>query len=128
MLHGKALIQRVASRRPAENETSTVIPLQSDEVQLNLLIPAFRGPEIEGGGRDIIDERNGETEPRQIDSFDVAIASLTRLNSHVRINFGLKVPEFERTLLTARGTNNAPELPRRQTGRADEISIATFRA
>src|SRR5213594_3615883 len=58
-------------------------PSQSDQVQLDLRVAVFARPDVERRARDFVDERHGDTEPRQIDAFQVMLTGVARVDAKV---------------------------------------------
>src|SRR5262245_17925718 len=57
--------------------------LQSNQIQLNLLIPAILRPQVERCACHLIDQRDGKTETRQIDALQIVTAALACVDAEM---------------------------------------------
>src|SRR5438093_12190640 len=53
---------------------------EPEQVQLDLLVPMVARPQIERRPRHFIDQRHGESQPRQVDALDVSAAGFAAVN------------------------------------------------
>src|SRR2546421_6049946 len=98
----------------------------ANQIQLNLCIAVFARPQIQRGSINFIDQRRSESNPSEIDSFEVVLASVTGFNPHMIEFWRMKVSQFCRSLLAAVRANDTTEFPREKAGRADQITIAAL--
>ena len=73
-------------------EKSLVLPgasraSQADQVEFDLCVAVFAGPEVEWRGVDFINQRYGESKTREVNCFDVMLAGVARFDADV-IEFG----------------------------------------
>src|SRR6185503_19234658 len=96
------------------------------EIQLNLFVPLLARPDIERRARYLIDKRHGNTEPREIDRFQVAVAGVAPIDAKVIVLRRMKVAELLLVLFTAIGTEHATKWPDRQAGCTQQRPAASL--
>src|SRR6266540_1018621 len=92
--------------------------LQSDEIQLDLLIAVVACPQIERRACHLVNERDGHAEPRTIHRLDIPPTGLARIEPQMLEGRRLKVREFVLVLFAAPCTDHAAERPQSETGPA----------
>jgi hypothetical protein len=71
----------------------------------------FVRPDVQRRRRDFVHQRDGEAQPRQVNSFDVMLASVAGFDSDVLVLRRLKISEFRRALLAAVRADDTPDGP-----------------
>src|ERR671912_2273789 len=100
---------------------------KTDEVQLDLRVAVLARPHVQRRRRDFVHQRDGEAEPRQVNSLDVMQAGVAGFDSDVLELRRLKITELRRSLLAAVSTDDTPERPGGEARRADQAPPPAFR-
>jgi hypothetical protein len=82
-------------------------------------------PQVQRDRGKFVDQRVGQTVFREVNGFDVGVAGIAALDSHVRKLFSGIDRKFALVLLAASGTDDATELPFAKTETADQIPVGT---
>src|ERR1044071_6448874 len=100
---------------------------QPHEVQLDLRVAVFVRPHVERGGGDLVDDGDGEAEPRQVNALEVVPAGVTGFHADVVVRGRVKVAEHRGALLPAVDAQDAAERPHVQARRAEQLAPAAAR-
>ena len=94
-------------------------PLQFHRVQFDLLVSLFDRPQVERRPRNLVHDRHGEAEPREIDGLEIAPAGVAPIDAQVLEDLGPEVAEPALVLFAAERAADASERPSRQARRAE---------
>src|SRR5690349_10426779 len=98
----------------------------SHEVQLDFSVAVITRPEVEGGGGDFIHDGFGVAVFRQINTLDVALAGVARLDTHVIKIVSRVHRQFAVVLLPTAGTKDPAKTPLAKAERALQEALASL--
>src|SRR5689334_18402722 len=101
-------------------------PLNAQQIRFELRIPVFFGPDVEGQGRNLVDNRNSVSVLSQVNRFDVRPACVAGVHTCGRKIIGGIDREPVLVLLTAVRAENAAIRPLGRAQRTGEPAFAAL--